>query len=267
MASGSSLLLSTAKEEKEADDLLASIFTLGRPIDPSEVGDVPDAPRKEERPKKKKVVVRKPLRNVSKLMNQPQEEDDDRKFKSRFFYRPSMSINTAIEAHKRSLRPKVLEIFDDEVEVRKKEYMKTLPPELAKNIQEVRDFFLDIIGPKAMAADAGITQAQEVLQRTMGAKPRSNSFGQFERMMQTAEAIKVAKFIAKYTGLPQTKVEELVNSVRPKREAMFFPQMPPQGHPNPAAEQEERRRPLKYRTNQVRNTRRKPELEDYYEED
>lgn len=192
------LLLTDVQKEEEADDLLASLTNIAYKTPQSEVEEVP-----KEVPKKKD------------------------KRKSQFFYNPTLSFTAEIDKHKHKKgkpRTTAVTILDEEVEERKKDYGKKLPPMLKGNIEKVREFFLQEIGPLALAAQAGTTQASQVLQRTLNTEINNLPFIQFEHMINKASAIKMAHFVAKYLGLPVRTVEELLRTVQPQqpKEVVFM---------------------------------------------
>src|ERR1700722_486240 len=138
MAVNHLLLTDVAKEEQD-DDLLASLTNIAY--------KTPEAPKKKK--KKKRVAAQ---------------------HRSKFFYSPTESftdeLNKGRQADKDAATT-ALTVLDKEVEDRGERYSKELPQALQDNIAEVREFFLNDIGPLMLAAQAGTVQAGQVLQRVL----------------------------------------------------------------------------------------------------
>lgn len=186
------LTLSTKKEEDQADDILSALTVIGTPL--------------KERSPDEKPVTAKPRRH----------------HRSKFFYTPTTSFIEEVQDRKKEAQNPVLDIMDAEVEKRKAEYAKEFPPQLSKFIILVREFFLKEIGPRTLAAQAGSSQAKEVVQRLLDTEIDNKPFAQFERMLTEANRIKMARYIAQYMKLPQTVVSQLLNSTAPQKE-IYFP--------------------------------------------
>lgn len=214
------LLLTDTKKEDEADDLLASLTSIAYKTPQPEVEEKVKEPKK-------------------KLKKKPVKEN-------RFFYNPTLSFDDEITRRKRKKgKPNetAVTLLDREVEDRRKTYAKELPTALVDNIENVREFFLQEIGPLALAAQAGTTQAGQVLQRTLNTELNEIPFVQFEHMVRKASAIKMARFVAKYLDLPARTVEELLRTVQPPqpKEVMFMSnpwdeRRPPKEKPEPQKE-------------------------------
>jgi hypothetical protein len=205
----SHLSLSSKKEEDAADDLLASLTVMAHPT--------PIVKEKVEKRRKKKA---KP-----KL-----------KHRSRFFFTPTRSFDDELDKSKKVIEPHALTLLTEEVETRKDLYLEELPKILQSHIEDVREFFLTQIAPRTLAVQAGSAQAREVVQRTLNTEIENTQFAQFERMVMSGTQLKMARYIAKYLGLPVSSVSELVSSVQPRKPEMIM--FPSQG-PTP----EERREP------------------------
>jgi hypothetical protein len=165
---------------------------------------------------------------VTPKAQEPEKPADLKERRSRFFYRPTESFSTDLDNRKRAQHPPPLSsltILDKEVEARKVTYASELPDSLQSNIESVREFFLNEIGPLTLAAQAGTAQAREVVQRTLNTEIDGLAFAQFERMVGKGATLKMARFIAGYLGLPRNAVESILNSIQPTppKEAMFFP--------------------------------------------
>ncbi len=139
-----------------------------------------------------------------------------RKHTSRFFFRISRAVAVDVEAHKKRLVPKVMEHIDAEVEKRLKTYKKEVPPTIATNIEVVREFFLNVIGPRSLASSAGSSQAREIVQRMLNTEVDSTQFDKFERMSHEAVNIIMAKFVAQYYGLPIKAARRILASIQPR---------------------------------------------------
>lgn len=182
------LLLSTRKEEEAADTLLAALSTIAH-VRPIEV-----------------------------------DEYDESKYRSHFFYRPSLSFTEEIKERKKISLPKEVEVVDKQIAERKKTYQTELPPVLTSNIEKVREFWLKDIAPYTLAAISGSEQAKDVVQRTLDAEIDPAPFAQFQRMLSTATTLRLARFISKYLKLPAGTAEALAESIQPKQQhAFFFP--------------------------------------------
>jgi hypothetical protein len=154
--------------------------------------------------------------------------------RSRFFYRPTQSFDESLNATKKVVAPHALSLITEEVEIRKSAYSDELPVALQSNIERVREFFLNDLGPLTLAVQAGTSQAREVVQRTLNAEVDNTQFAQFERMVATGSQLLMARYIAKYLGLPRSAVDSLINSITPKQPANII---------FPALSDDERRRP------------------------
>lgn len=192
-------LVPVSDEELEvADSLLASLTDIAYSTEPAK----PEGP---ERPKRR----------------------------SRFFFRLSSSFTDEVAARKKAFVPKRLDHVDSEVDKRLKAYKRDIPPELALNIDGVREFFLTQIAPFTLATGAGSTQAREVVKRLVGSDIDGTQFEKFERMTALAVDIKMARYIAKSLGLKKAEANSILASIQPRQ-----PQIVPIGIP-----QNENRRP------------------------
>lgn len=203
--STSALLLSTKKQEEEADALFAAVSNIGHSI-----------------------------------QVEPEKETAEGKHRrSRFFYKPTLSFKEDIEQRKKISLPKEVQIVDKQIEDRKASYKDELPPLLNKNIEGVREFWLKEIAPLTLAAQAGSEQAKDVVQRILDAPIDETPFARFHYMLTTATSLKMARFISKYFKLPLNTAQTLIDSVQPRRE-IVFPSVPedraPKKTANPSAE-------------------------------
>jgi hypothetical protein len=156
--------------------------------------------------------------------------------RSRFFFKLSKSFVDETEARKRTFVPKQMVHVDAEVTKRLKEYKREIPPELAGNIDSVREFFLKEIAPITLATGAGATQAREVVKRLVGSDVDGTQFEKFERMMALAVDIKMSRFVARLLGLTKAEGAEIINAMKPRT-----PQIVPIGLPHHENQRPEKR--------------------------
>jgi hypothetical protein len=214
------LLLTDPVKEEQEDDLLASLTSIAYKT------PIPEAPKIKTKKKKKVGPVRK----------------------SHFFFKPTESFNSEF-AKRRGKKGKTpdtaITILDREVEERGVAYSKELPEALLNNIESVREFFLQELGPLALAAQAGTVQAGQVLQKTLNTEIDDRPFVQFKQMVSKASSIKMARFIAQYLSLPPRTANELYQTTQPAqpREVLFMhnspleeQRRPPKAKPEPVAE-------------------------------
>lgn len=145
--------------------------------------------------------------------------------RSRFFFRLSDSIAADVKKRRNRLKPKKRVHVDDEISARLATYTAEAPAALVDNIDKVREFFLKQIGPRTLAGGAGVSQARDIVQRMLGTEIDGTQFVKFERMSHTAVSILMAKFIAKYYGLPVSVIDRLLTSIEPR--PLVTPQQAP----------------------------------------
>ena len=167
----------------------------------------------------------------------PEAKETPKIRKSQFFFRLSRSFADEVEAKKKNFIPKQLVHIDAEVERRLKSYKQQVPSELAHNIDQVREFFLQEIAPITMAVGAGTSQALEVVRRLVKSDVDGTQFEKFERMTAFAVDIKMARFIARALGLTKVEAAEILQAMKPRP-----PQIIPIGVPN---ERQERAKEIK----------------------
>src|ERR1700748_1745341 len=154
------LMLSTKAEEDGKDDLLSALTVLAYPT-----------PQVNEVRKKKKKLIKKEV---------PKEV---KKHRSRFFYKPTVSIAEEVAIRKETVVPTTsLETINGEVDSRVKTYVQELPNELQQHIETVREFFIKEIAPRTLAVQGGTAQALDVVQKTINSAIDPQPFAQFERM-------------------------------------------------------------------------------------
>jgi hypothetical protein len=193
MAVSNHLLLSTKAEEDSKDDLLSALSNIAYAIPETSVARTVKPP----------VVVRKK--------------------RNRFFYKPTRSFDSDVQERKEAMEPKsALDYINTEVDERIEDYRDQLPPVLSKNIEVIREFFLNEIDPLVLGVQGGLAQAQDVVQKTLESAVDPAPFAQFERMVAHARLYKMATFIAKYMKLPKSAVDDLLYAVQPKKEVMII---------------------------------------------
>lgn len=104
---------------------------------------------------------------------------------------------------KEAMRPKKLEHIDSQVEHRLSRYKKSSPKQFQSHIHEVREFFLNEIAPRTVAASGGTLQAVEVLTRLLDTEVDPSTVDRFNMMLNRATTLKMAQFVVNYFGLPQ----------------------------------------------------------------
>lgn len=186
--SAADLILTDKEGEDQADDMLAAL---------SEIAYATPQHR-EAAPKKKR-------------------------FKSRFFFVLSASIVDEAKSRAHKVKPKQVEYVDAEIDTRVKTLRKDMPKDLEARIETVREFFLREIGPRTLAGGAGSVQARSVVEKLLNTQVDGTQFAKFERMSHEAVNIRMAKFIAKFYGLPRRDVARLLTSIeaRPQQPIMI----------------------------------------------
>jgi hypothetical protein len=151
------------------------------------------------------------------------------KRKSKFFFRLK-SLSEEVQERAEQFTPKVMEHIDAAVEGRLKDYKKELPPELSTHIDRVREFFLTELGPKTLAGVAGAAQAKDIVQKMLGTEVDPGTFVRYERMMNTAVNVSMARFIVDYLGLPKKVASHLISELQPKPIILPVPEGPRHGN-------------------------------------
>lgn len=176
----SDLILTNVAEEKVADDLLAALSDLA-------------------------------YATPGAVQSQPK-----RKHKSRFFFTLTKSMSSSIDGRVRKFKPRQMVHIDEEVEKRLKVYKDEMPQVLTQNIDQVREFFLTVVGPRSLAGGAGAGQAKEVVQRMLNTEIDGSQFDKFDRMSRAAVNIVMAKFVAQYYGLPVKAAYRILTDILPR---------------------------------------------------
>lgn len=226
---GEHLILTDEAAENEQDAMLSALTTIAYAT-PKSALDADDVPTPKAQVKKKKVV---PKGSPSKILYLNPDKP------SRFIFKIDPSFAQELTAAKKQMKPKRMTHTDKDTVARTKQYATELPPTLAANILSVREFFLSEIAPLTLGAVGGTSQAKDVAQRLLNTEVRNEPFAQFERMVDAAAQIKMAKYIAKYLKLPATYWKEIRDVLNPKqsgqKEVMFFGNPGPNGHPTAPA--------------------------------
>ena len=127
---------------------------------------------------------------------------------SRFWFKVE-TTQQLVTKKKQDLAPKAIEHIDAEVEERLKTYEIELTPTLKSKIEEVREFFLTEIAPLTLASSGGTIQSKEVIQRMLDTEVDTAIIGRFDNMVNRAATLKLALFVLKYFGLPETHLNAL----------------------------------------------------------
>lgn len=236
--SKNSVVLSTKKEEDDADDLLSALSVMATAVPKSKQKDIKTVNSiHAEAAKRVASLTDGALRALPRKKKKAKPLNSTRK--SRFFFKITESFEDEMSRRQRELeasRDPGMVSLDAEVDERRDRYIKELPPRLQRNIVNVREFFLKEIGPLTLAGSAGTTQAREVIQRTLNAPVNEQPFAQFERMLGAANTLKMARFITKYAGLNPGDAASLLSSISPKREVVFAQPLPDERRAPPAKE-------------------------------
>ncbi len=171
------------------------------------------------------------------------EDDDDigsapsgTRRRSRFFFRLSDQIVS--EEDQRiadAATKKELPQSDRDIVNRSKVYSKELPKSILPMVEEVREFFLHELAPKAMAAGVGVVQAESVIEVTTGSEVNEITGRTFMQMVSMATNIRMSRKVAEYMGLSVEDAELLLNKINPTKEVIFMnasPQHPVRGMEN-----------------------------------
>jgi hypothetical protein len=232
----------TRKDEQQADDqMMAALSVIAH-----RTAEAPKPKRRKVKasPLKKKLpqmpqpdltgtLKAKPPKKPRIVLKQARPQ-----WNSEFFFQVSESFDADLARRRKAMtmaKSPELEALDADVENRRKTYQEQLPAELQANIERIREFFLKDIAPLLMAASAGVTQAQQVIHRTVDSPVDERPFAQFEAMLKSAASVRMAEFVTEYMGLSKDLADTLLNAVLPKREMMIF-------HPDMLDEQSRRQR-------------------------
>lgn len=163
------------------------------------------------------------LSNPAFANKKPEPLPNSSRRKSRFFFNIQPTLANEAKARAKALAPKTLEHVDDNILKRLREYRKELPPELAANIDKIREFFLMEISPLTLAVTPGADQATDVIQKLLGSNLDGAVMLQFERMLRKGVDIKISKYVTKYLGLPEEESTKILDAISPvRKEAVYL---------------------------------------------
>ncbi len=129
--------------------------------------------------------------------------------RSRFWFK----LDTPpIEQIKEAMKPRELEHIDSEIVDRLEAYKAESPPILQKHIEDIREFFLTEIAPKTLATSGGTIQATEVVRRLLDTEVDGSTVSRFQNMVNRATTLKMAMFVCKYFGLPDSYLDSIVGN-------------------------------------------------------
>jgi hypothetical protein len=213
------LVLTTVEEEQAHDELLSALTTIARPItQPKSVKTPTSKTANVIRKKRRATETKTPQerRIESELMAEPRR-------RSRFFFVPTKSFRDQINEARAAIAPVPREPeANAAIEERIVNYLTELPVAMEPNIERVREFFLNEVAPKDLAAQAAMAQSVEIIQKTLNAGISHESHAQFKRMIDRARLYKLAEFVVSYMGLPKTQVAALIQSIEPQKEVLFM---------------------------------------------
>jgi hypothetical protein len=135
---------------------------------------------------------------------------------SRFLFRLTSSTEDQVTKLQEANSKKQLEHVDAELEQQAKAYLPSVTKDLDQQITKVREFFLNDVAPRTLAAQAGVKQALEIIKRSIGIEVEQTSFIQFEQMLRLASKHKMAEFVVSYMGIKQSP-ESLVQGLQPPK--------------------------------------------------
>jgi len=127
--------------------------------------------------------------------------DAPRKFRSRFFYRLPESTKeevTRLKAATANSRRRASQTIEDVIQRRVDAYKDEFPDYVTKNIDKVREFFLNEINPLLLASSTGAAQAQDVIQKMLGITVDGAPYVHFDKLVRRAVQARMAKFIGSF---------------------------------------------------------------------
>lgn len=145
--------------------------------------------------------------------------------RSRFFYSLPPTEDDLIAERKRLVSKKPEHDQDIESYIREmaKAYKGTLPAQLEKSIDEVRQFFLNEINPLILGSLYGRAQAQSILVQALGQEVDvSTPNSKFERVMSRAIDTKMVNFMSTFFGVSRKELLEAMQTETPPREVLFL---------------------------------------------
>lgn len=225
------LVLSTLKDEEQADDQLMALTTIA-----SKARDKDSPLAKYERMLSEQMGKTKaPAKKRKKRSKVGTLDANGKAYRSRFFYKPTKSLVQVIDESKAAIEQKPELDYENEDSLKRlTDLGNELPPALADNIDAVREYFLKI-APKALAANAGLAQFMDLIQRSLGTEIDPRSLGSFQHMVDRAQLILMSKFVAEYMGLSQEDAQALLEAAAPGPQQVIF-----MGGPQPGEERRQR---------------------------
>jgi len=128
---------------------------------------------------------------------------------SRFWFRLDPT-KVVTEKLKESMLVKKPDPIDAEVQSRLRQYRLDAPEQLKDKISQVREFFLTEIAPRTLASSGGTIQATEVVQQLLDTEVDTGIMSRFQNMVNRAATLKLARFVAKYFGLPKECIADII---------------------------------------------------------
>lgn len=131
---------------------------------------------------------------------------DKKNRRSRFWFK--LDQPAAVPAE--TMKPKVLEHIDSEIINRLAIYKGTSPAMFQGNIEAVREFFLNEVAPRTIAASGGTIQAAEVLKRLLDTEIDESTAQRFAQMVSRAATLTMGRFVASYFNLPEKYIDSVI---------------------------------------------------------
>lgn len=145
------------------------------------------------------------------------EKAKKKRFKSRFFFVPSKSLDEETDELEESMKPRQIVHADEHVTKRIEKLKLEFAPEFDKRHTAVREYFLTEIAPKLVSVKSGSDQAMMMLSQMFQSQLDPTAFNQFEQMSRAAARLMMAEYITKFFGLPKKRALELVAAITPMR--------------------------------------------------
>lgn len=162
--------------------------------------------------------------------------------RSRFIFKLRGPSDEEVRRKELTERPE-LPRSTKEVDDRSESYSVELPGLMEDRLNKIREFMLQELAPRMLAAQAGITQARYVVDRVAGAQMDDSTEHFFNQLMVKAANLRMCKFIAEYFGLQVEEVEGLLKQLDYTRQILI--ERPPLGNPSHDMEPSDERRPVR----------------------
>lgn len=134
------------------------------------------------------------------------------KRKSRFWFKME---EQPIVVSPQEMKKKKPQYIDQQIISRLEIYKQTSPKAFQRNIVAVREFFLNEVAPKTIAAAGGAGQAEEVLRRLLDTDIDESTAQRFAMMVNRAATLKMGQFVADYFGLPKEEISQIIGLAQP----------------------------------------------------